>query len=190
MKASRPIALFIICIILLTGCDAIRSALGKPTSKDLAALREQKLKMQHNLDSLAVEMGAEPLADSIDTDIDTLKTEASDAATAVAETTAEEAPAAPEYEAASNELAKGFYVVVGSFKNEDNARYLYNSISASGSEVAMVRMKNGFTAVMICHSESSEEAYRKMRDFYGSDKHPEDIWIYNTNQKMHVERIY
>lgn len=189
MKASRIAVLFLICITLSTGCDAIRSALGKPTSKDLAALRLQKQQMQHNFDSLAIEMGAEPDCDTIEAVSDSLPAAVEEPVAEVTEEISEEAPAAPEYEIADNELAKGFYVVVGSFKNEDNARYLYNSLSASGNEAAMVRMKNGFTAVMICRGDSQEEAYRNMREFYGSDKHPEDIWIYNTDKKMHVERL-
>ena len=78
-------------------------------------------------------------------------------------------------------------MVLGSFKNEDNAKYYYNSLSASGADVHLVKMKNGFTAVMICHGNTYEEAYGKMLDFYSDKKKPEDIWIYNTAKKLHIE---
>ena len=100
----------------------------------------------------------------------------------------ETAATTPEEEKCEAEgLAEGFWVVLGSFKNEDNARYFYNSLSASGAEVELVKMKNGFTAVMICHGDSYEESYRKMLDFYKNEKRPEDIWIYNTAKKMHIQ---
>ena len=103
------------------------------------------------------------------------------------ETPAEQAPAAEAEEAPSEGLASGYYVVLGSFKNEDNAQYYYNSLSASGADVHLVKMKNGFTAVMICHGSTYDEAYSKMLEFYSDKKRPEDIWIYNTAKKMHIE---
>jgi cell division septation protein DedD len=205
MKITRIIALATILITFLTGCDAIRSALGKPTSKDIAALRAQKAQMQRTGDSLAVEMGALP---------DSLDVEASLAAEAAAPDSASTAEihslvgTAPDLkqEAASPEqppqqesdgddlqdagdegLAPGFYVVLGSFKNPDNAQYYYNSLSASGADVHLVKMKNGFTAVMICHGATYDESYSKMQDFYRDKKKPEDIWIYNTAKKLHLE---
>ena len=94
----------------------------------------------------------------------------------------------PEEEPAPSEgLAPGYYVVLGSFKNADNAQYYYNSLSASGAEVHLVKMKNGFTAVMICHGATYDESYAKMQEFYRDKKKPEDIWIYNTAKKMHLE---
>ncbi|MBO4558217.1 MAG: SPOR domain-containing protein [Bacteroidales bacterium] len=180
MKVARLIAIALVCIACLSGCDAIRTALGKPTSKDIAALRAQRQQMQHTGDSLAVEMDALP--DSVD------------AAVEPAEMPPESEPAVQpaveepqENEEAPAGLAEGYYVVLGSFKNEDNAQYYYNSLSASGAEVHLVKMKNGFTAVMICHGSTYEESYRKMLDFYSDKKKPEDIWIYNTAKKMHLE---
>ena len=85
-------------------------------------------------------------------------------------------------------LAEGFYAVIGSFRNAGNANYLYNSISASGVPVEIVKMKNGFTAVMICHSNSYENTYRMMMDFYRNEKMPEGVWIYNTAKKLHLEQ--
>ena len=206
MKIIRIIALSSILITILTGCDAIRSALGKPTSKDIAALRAQRAQMQRTGDSLAVEMGAAP--DSVDTEY-ALATEATPDSSAAAEVSsliAATAPATPQEQAASEPvapeqepqddatesdadagLAPGYYVVLGSFKNADNAQYYYNSLSASGAEVHLVKMKNGFTAVMICHGATYDESYAKMQDFYRDKKKPEDIWIYNTAKKMHIE---
>ncbi len=195
MKVCRIIALTALILAPLTGCDAVRSALGKPTSKDIAELRLQKARMQHTGDSLAVEMGALP--DSLD-NLATADTThpAAETSEAVAEATpvnltsqadAPEEQAAEAEEAPSEGLASGYYVVLGSFKNEDNAQYYYNSLSASGADVHLVKMKNGFTAVMICHGSTYDEAYSKMLEFYSDKKRPEDIWIYNTAKKMHIE---
>ena len=205
MKLYRILALTALSAIFLTGCDAVRSALGKPTSKDIAELRLQKAQMQRTGDSLAVEMGALP--DSIEADGEDIVEAYADTAAAMSlvsvpaeADTAEPAIQAenegqpvpePEEETPEEEapagLASGYYVVLGSFKNEDNAKYYYNSLSASGADVHLVKMKNGFTAVMICHGDTYDEAYGKMLDFYSDKKKPEDIWIYNTAKKLHIE---
>lgn len=205
MKLCRILALTALSAIFLTGCDAVRSALGKPTSKDIAELRAQKAQMQRTGDSLAVEMGALP--DSLETCSGEIAEAYADTAAAMslvsvpAEAAVEETatqpdaeepqanepqPQEPEEEAPAG-LASGYYVVLGSFKNEDNAKYYYNSLSASGADVHLVKMKNGFTAVMICHGNTYDEAYSKMLVFYSDKKKPEDIWIYNTAKKLHIE---
>ena len=197
MKVCRIIALAALLVAFLTGCDAVRSALGKPTSKDIAELRLQKARMQRTGDSLAVEMGALP--DSLD-NVALAGADTTHQAAAASEAVAETAPvnltsqaeipqehAAEAEETPSAGLASGYYVVLGSFKNEDNAQYYYNSLSASGADVHLVKMKNGFTAVMICHGSTYDEAYSKMLEFYSDKKRPEDIWIYNTAKKMHIE---
>jgi cell division septation protein DedD len=205
MKLCRILTLTALSAIFLTGCDAVRSALGKPTSKDIAELRAQKAQMQRTGDSLAVEMGALP--DSLETCSGEIAEAYADTAAAMslvsvpAEAAVEETatqpdaeepqanepqPQEPEEEAPAG-LASGYYVVLGSFKNEDNAKYYYNSLSASGADVHLVKMKNGFTAVMICHGNTYDEAYSKMLDFYSDKKKPEDIWIYNTAKKLHIE---
>jgi cell division septation protein DedD len=197
VKPTRIIALATLCIAILTGCDAIRSALGKPTSKDIAALRQQKAQMQRTGDSLAVEMGALPDSLMAD-DAEPVAVAGDTAAVAFASVPEEVTPeenqpqddsdqeSQPEEEPTAG-LADGYYVVLGSFKNADNAQYYYNSLSASGAEVHLVKMKNGFTAVMICHGSTYEEAYGKMLDFYSDKKRPEDIWIYNTAKNLHIE---
>ena len=205
MKLYRILALTALSAIFLTGCDAVRSALGKPTSKDIAELRAQKAQMQRTGDSLAVEMGALP--DSLEAGgeeiaeayVDTaaalslVSVPAEDAPEETVSLPAEDEQPVPEAEEEESEeeapagLASVYYVVLGSFKNEDNAKYYYNSLSASGADVHLVKMKNGFTAVMICHGNTYEEAYSKMIDFYSDKKKPEDIWIYNTAKKLHIE---
>jgi len=203
MKITRIIALAVIAITFLTGCDAIRSALGKPTSKDIAALRVQREQMKHTGDSLEAAMSVLP--DTLDAgqplaaetsapdsaSIAEIQLPASTAAGPEPEATLAEPEQEPQEEKLAEEdktcLDPGFYVVLGSFKNPDNAKYYYNSLSASGADVHLVKMKNGFTAVMICHGATYDESYAKMQDFYRDKKKPEDIWIYNTAKKMHLE---
>ena len=204
MKAAGIIALAAGFAIVFTGCDAIRSALGKPTSKDIAALRAQAEQMHRTADSLAATMDvALPDSSSLTetTDIDTAASAvAANFAAIGAEAGGEseaQAEASPDTgsgtdtdspaEEASG-LAEGFYAVIGSFRNAGNANYLYNSISTSGVPVEIVKMKNGFTAVMICHSNSYEDTYRMMMDFYRNEKMPEGVWIYNTAKKLHLEQ--
>ena len=185
MKAAGFFALAAGLALVFSGCDAIRASLGKPTSKDIAALRAQAAQMQRTADSLAVEMTAVPDADSTAaTEMHPADSTTAAAASFAAIPAGEEQAAEPVPEG----LEEGFYAVLGSFKNENNARYLYNSISASGTPVELVKMKNGFTAVMICHGSSYDETYRALLDFYKNEKCPEGIWIYNTAKQLHIEQ--
>ena len=224
MNFARTFALVMLSCSVLTGCDAIRSALGKPTSEDIAALRLQREQMKRTADSLAAALGGTPdsleakggVPDSLAADADSLRVAAEtgtaegaagekavgDPGTgtgAASETASKPADAtasspgsgSPESEgatAAADTLQSGYYVVLGSFKNEDNARYLFNSLSASGCDVHLVKMKNGFTAVMICRGDTYEDSYGKMLEFYGEKTHPDDIWIYNTNKHLHIQQ--
>ncbi len=230
MNFARTFALAMLSCSVLAGCDAIRSALGKPTSEDIAALRLQREQMKRTADSLALALGGEPdssaapyadslagtpAADSLSSGAaaDSTATGSSlsnsaealaaeggaaegasgSAANGTASQAAGAAKASPAAEgaeasgAAADTLQSGFYVVLGSFKNEDNARYLFNSLSASGCDVHMVEMKNGFTAVMICRGDTYEDSYGKMLEFYGEKAHPDDIWIYNTSKHLHIQ---
>ena len=207
------IALAASIALTLTGCDAVRASLGKPTSKDIEALRQQKARMERTADSVAIAMEEAPVVDTTlvaiarqtGPDVEeairtTAVTPSAQEAAAPQETApketapametpvAEEVPAEPEYEETRKTLPDGFYAVIGSFKNAGNAEYLYNSISASGTPVEIVKMKNGFTAVMICRGDTYDEAYRGMREFYKDKKCPEGIWIYNTAKKLHIEQ--
>lgn len=199
MKAAGIIALAAGLAIVFTGCDAIRSSLGKPTSKDIAALRAQAEQMHRTADSLAATMdtalpdsSSMAIADDIDTAASAVTANFAGIGPASEgeEVTGKEAAAATETATAEEPaiLAEGFYAVIGSFRNAGNANYLYNSISASGTPVERVKMKNGFTAVMICHSGSYEDTYRMMLDFYRNEKMPEGVWIYNTAKKLHLEQ--
>ncbi len=202
MKAAGIIALAAGLAIVFTGCDAIRSSLGKPTSKDIAALRAQAEQMHRTADSLAAtidtalpDSSSVAMAEDIDTAASAVTANFADirAASATGEgVTGKEAGAETRTGTATAEepagLAEGFYAVIGSFRNEGNAKYLYNSISASGVPVERVKMKNGFTAVMICHGSSYEDTYRMMLDFYRNEKMPEGVWIYNTAKKLHLEQ--
>ena len=173
MKAVGFISFAVGIVLMVTGCDAVRASLGKPTSKDIEALRQQKIQMQRTADSLALAIESTGIAgieqDSVPELIpepvpeakpDTAITPESDLAPEP------ELPHEPERqeEPTATGLAEGFYAVVGSFKNESNAQYLYNSINASGTPVEIVKMKNGFTAVMICHGATYDDAYRGMME--------------------------
>lgn len=221
MNFASTFALAMLSVAALTGCDAIRSALGKPTSEDIAALRLQREQMQRTADSLAAALGGTPdsieAADGIAESLakaDSLRAETAggagleklsngitgDAGAATMETSQKYGAAsdsgggnpasdgATASTAAQDTLQAGYYVVLGSFKNGDNARYLFNSLSASGCDVHLVQMKNGFTAVMICHGDTYDDSYVKMLEFYGEKAHPDDIWIYNTNKHLHIEQ--
>ena len=59
MKLSKFIPALLITVIALTGCDSVRSFLGKPTSEDIRKAREEQIKAERALaDSARTEVAA------------------------------------------------------------------------------------------------------------------------------------
>lgn len=152
------IALAALVLITASGCDRIRASLGKPTSADIARLRQQK------------EARAQAVRDSIA------------AAKAEAERiAAEEAAAAAAAEAA---VIRRYYAVAGAFKEESGAQVYVDKLRENGFKVRTFDFKSGLKVVCVEGSDTLEVV---RRDLPALRKIGLDPWIYNTNQKLHKE---
>ncbi len=162
MKTVKFITLLLVSAMLFTGCDFFRKIAGKPTSKDIARMKVE-----------AQREAAEKkrIQDSI--------------AFVQAEEAAKEAQRLAEEEALR--LKDRFYVILGSFKNMNNANVLFEKLTAEGFEPTIVNFQNGFIAVSAASYTEYKDAKAEMNRILEEQYCPYDIWIYDTNREFHVE---
>ena len=159
MKKLLPvIAMTAILSLPLSGCDRVRASLGKPTSADIALLRQQK------------EAREQAVRDSI-------AAAEAEAARIAAEEAAEEA-------AAEAAVVKRYYAGAGAFKETSGAQVYIDKLQENGFKVRTFDFKSGLTVVCVDGSDSLEVV---RRDLTALRKIGLDPWVYNTNQKLHKE---
>jgi len=157
MKFLRLSAIILTACMLLSSCDAVRSMLGKPTSKDLELLRQEQeaAKAQARLDSIAA---AQAEAERI----------------------------AAEKEAAANKVSSRYYVAMGGFKVPANAVNYKDYLEKQGYDILSVRFKTGYDVLLTSGTDNYYEALRSMLNFMEYEKTcPYDIWIYDTKTAIH-----
>lgn len=157
-------------LLLVTGCDFLRRLAGRPTSDDIAVIREQmhrdSLAEQARLDSIAL---AEAAA---------LK-EAQDSANAAAALSASTkivqlGTLTPLYK---TELSAHWYIGVGSFRVRSNAESFLKKYEELGYTGCVASFRSGMNSVFLCPSEKLQdihEAYLRVKE---EKITPEGIWI-------------
>ncbi len=168
MKALSKLAKFLpallIAVTLLTGCDFFRSLVGKPTSKDIERMKQEaaeKARKQRELDSIN-------RAKAIELE-NARRLEAANAGLL-------------------DESEGRFHVVIGSFKLEGNASNFLERLEKDGYTPRKFKFNNGFDVVSAGVYDNYREARKAMYDILEYEKCPEDVWIYDINQNLHVKR--
>ena len=93
-----------------------------------------------------------------------------------------------EAEAAKQDQLAGtgrYHVILGSFKVEDNAGKMDAMLKNNGYTPRVIKFNNGFSAVSAASYDNYRDALRAMYDIMEFEYCPEDVWIYDLNQKMH-----
>lgn len=159
MRTVRVVSMLLIAMTLLSGCDFFRSLLGKPTSKDIERMRIEAEAQARKQRQLDSINKAKAEADAIEAArLQSLKS-----------------------------LDKRFYVILGSFKVEDNATKMYAFLEKNGYTPKTIRFKNGFDLVAVASFDNLQEALREMDKLLEFEYCPEDVWVYDVNQKLHEE---
>ena len=148
-------------LVTVTGCDFIRASLGKPTSADLAVLRQER------------DAREQAVRDSI--------------AAAEAERARLEAEAAAQAEAEAAAVVKRYYAVVGAFKEASGAQVYIDKLQENGFKVRTFDFKSGLKVVCLEGSDSLAVVRKDMAELKARNLFPGEPWIYNTNQKLHKE---
>ena len=159
MRVVKLIMTLAAAAMLLTGCDFFRSLVGKPTSKDLERMRQEALEQER------------------------LQRE-QDSLNRVRALELEQARIAAEN---SLENAGKYHVILGSFKVEGNAEKMYAMLEKNGYKPRVIEFNNGFEAVSVAAYNDYREALRAMEDIMEYQFCPEDVWIYDVSQNMHVK---
>lgn len=153
MKYLRISAILALSVTLLTGCDFFRSMLGKPTSKDIEALRVQQ----------------------------EARRKAADDSIAAAKAAQAQIKAAQEAEKAELTPTFRYYVILGSFKEFKNAKDFAELLTLKGFAPQQFEFENGFRAVGVCGTDNPAQAYSKMWDFYGEPfLGNAEPWVYDV----------
>jgi cell division protein FtsN len=165
MKSVKVIILALSVMLLATGCDFIRSSLGKPTSKDLAIARESLAKA-----SQAVNLAEKATADSV-------------AAAAKADSVAK-ASSAP-----GKALDKAYYIAGGSFTVKENAGKMAAKFRADGLNPVVTRFKNGYYVVFTEGFDTKEAAQEALKREPYSGYGPNVVALYRRTQDLVIESI-
>ena len=157
MKLIRLCAILLTACLAMSSCDAVRSMLGKPTSKDLEILRleQEAARQQARLDSIA----------ALQAEVERI---------------------AAEQEAAVNKVSSRYYVAMGGFKVPSNAVNYKDYLEKQGYDILAVRFKTGYDVLLTSGTDNYYEALRSMKRFMEYEKTcPYDIWIYDTKTAIH-----
>ena len=136
MRSFKFLAVVIMVVSMATSCDFCRSLVGKPTSKELEAMRQEQLAKK------------KALQDSIN----------------AANARAEQERLLAEAEAAKYALNNRFYVSLGAFRYDGNAQKFRDELEKKGYEIKLVKFKTGYDVVLTAGTDSKSEAERKMEE--------------------------
>lgn len=163
MKAFRLVSTLLVALVLVTGCDFFRSIVGKPTSEDLERMRQEALdqaRKQREQDSINKARAIE---------LEKAKTEAEQANLL-------------------DESAGRYHVILGSFKVESNAGKMHALLEKNGYRPRLIKFNNGFDVVSVAAYDNYWDALKAMNRIMEYEFCPEDVWIYDIRQNMHVKR--
>ncbi|HIR34421.1 MAG TPA: SPOR domain-containing protein [Candidatus Coprenecus merdigallinarum] len=163
MKVFRLVSALVVALMLVTGCDFFRSIMGKPTSKDLERMRQEALEQERR----------QRIQDSVDR---------------ARQLELEKAMKEEQQADLLDESAGRYHVILGSFKVEGNAEKMFALLGKNGYTPHRIRFNNGFDVVSVAVYDDYRDALRAMNDIMEYEFCPEDVWIYDIRQNLHVKR--
>lgn len=159
MKYKVIVVTLVSALMVASGCDTVRSFLGKPTSADLARMRA---------------------------DLERIEKERADS---IARARAVEAARLDSLQKACSTLSILKYnVIAGAFSDEANTAKFTEELRKGGYITCGIDFKNGMHAVCVMSSDNYDEAVRFLSDFRSSCRDGEDAWIYNSTTKKHISK--
>jgi len=217
MRKSNLFILLVFFSFFLSGCDWVRFQLGMPTSREIEAkksanlfIEEQRLKdslLRLQIDSIAkasadtaslsqqvreiVRGAGEAVAGDakeIAKDVRVVTGNIADKAkSTVQPSNSATKPANNITEIPKADYSDRFYVIVGSFKDPSNSEKMFLFLSKNGYKPKLLEFKNGYKLVSAASFTTQAEASKEMLKIMDTDFAPEDIWVYDTNQRLHVK---
>lgn len=171
MKKSLVLVLAVSAIVI-SGCDFVRKIAGRPTSKQVEAVRVERAKQeearhQARLDSMR--RVQQQLADSLAMEqylLDSLSQSKGAVIT----------PSSLGGIGVSN-LQYTYYIVVGAFRDPANALRKKTQCDDAGFTAKIINFRNGLNAVAVCPSNSIAEIIKNLKVVKAQSFCPKDSWI-------------
>lgn len=167
MKKSL-IFFLVAAAVSLSGCDFFRKVAGRPTSGDIESKkaeiqRTEARAKQAKIDSL--EAVKKMMADSLAA-LDSLREMKSSLVESVS------------FGGLYNtELESRYYVVVGAFRNRENADRLLQTVLEKGFYPTIIHFGNGLVAVGVAQCNKLSDALLSLKSVKREDFCPDDVWI-------------
>ena len=171
MKSLLRLSVILLSVtVMVTGCDFFRVLAGRPTSKEIAAKREEILRSAQG-DRTPVEPG---MADENHGMTDEKPGMTSDSALPADTSTSL---------ATKTKEKKRFYVIMGAFSSRENAERYAERVRSFGYEPEFFGFTEGRTAVGIGGTDDAEQAKAFMKELKGQDFCPDGVWILDRKRK-------
>lgn len=168
MKKALVLLVFAFAVTLVTGCDFLRSIIGRPTSDQIEAKRALVEKAegarQAVIDSLK-SVQQKGVADSLAV-LDSL---------AKLNSTILEGRQVSED--VKSTLGNRYFIIIGSFYTKENADRLCAAARNKGYNATLINYKNGFTAVGLNPSDKLVDVYESLVNIKQEEFCPADVWI-------------
>lgn len=171
MKKVLSIILITSVFLSLASCDQLRSIAGRPTSSELAQMKERKIGIESEKAAKEAARQAQEqrrrqaVADSI-------------AALDKIESGAVVMKPARNLSSKSMEaLDRRYYVMIGSFGDAANAARLKNRAEAADYPAMLLSFSNGLTAVAACATDRVAEAVASLERLRQESFCPADAWL-------------
>ena len=171
MKKSVIIVLAV-CAVILSGCDFVRVIAGRPTSKQVEAIRVERVKQEearHQVRLDSMRRVQQQLADSLAMEKYLLDSLSQSKGTVMT-------PSSLGGIGVSN-LDYAYYIVVGAFRDPANALKKKVQCEDAGFPASIINFRNGLNAVAVCPSNSIAETIKNMKTVKGKSFCPKDGWI-------------
>lgn len=171
MKKSLVLVLALSAIVI-TGCDFVRIVAGRPTSRQVEAIRVERVKqeeLRHEARLDSMRRVQKQIADSLALEqylLDSLSQSKGAVMT----------PSSLGGIGVSN-LEYKYYIVVGAFREPTNALRKKTQCDDAGFTGKIINFRNGLNAVAVCPSNSLAETIKNLKAVKGKSFCPKDGWI-------------
>ena len=171
---KRIIIISLALALTVQSCDFVRVIAGRPTAAQVEAIRQdlarqEEERHQARLDSM--KKVQQHMADSIAA-VEAFLLDS------LSQTKGLRNPSnLGGLETTMNELDGQYYIVVGAFRDIDNARRKQFACYDAGYPAKIVSFRSGLNAVAICPSSSLGEVMKQLNTVKGTSVCPKDAWI-------------
>lgn len=172
MRKALVISVFAIAVTVVTGCDFLRSIVGRPTSDQIEAKRLLIEKAEGAKQALLDSLAKAQIGDALDSlsALDSLEK---------LNGRILEGRQVPE--SVKSTLGSRYFIIIGSFSSRENALRLSAKAVEKGYNSVLISYQNGFTAVGLNPSDKLTEICESLAKIREEDFCPKDVWILDTS---------